>query len=200
VNSEIYYQKAITIDPRRETAYRYSATPFMRQKKFDLARDRYVEAMIAEPYNDMALRGITQWGSITSTKLGHPQVKFPAAGDAKAPDKNADGAAQAWAAYKTIRAEWVKSKFVAAYPKESKYRHSLKEESEAIRGALRTAAEKKVADPDLQLLQKLETAGMLETYILISNPDDGIIEDYGEYLTANRPKLRQYVLEYVIQK
>ena len=30
------------IDPTRETAYRYSATPFMNQKKYDQARERYI--------------------------------------------------------------------------------------------------------------------------------------------------------------
>ena len=37
-NAEIWYQKAIAIDPNRETAYRYSATPLMRQGKTAQAR------------------------------------------------------------------------------------------------------------------------------------------------------------------
>lgn len=48
-NAEVWYQKAIAIDPTRETAYRYSATPLMKQHKLDAARDRYVEAFITEP-------------------------------------------------------------------------------------------------------------------------------------------------------
>src|SRR5258708_35551632 len=36
--AEIWYQKAITIAPSRETAYRYSATTWMKQKRHDVAR------------------------------------------------------------------------------------------------------------------------------------------------------------------
>jgi tetratricopeptide (TPR) repeat protein len=60
-NAEIWYQKAITIDPNKETAYRYSATPLMKQRKTDAARDRYIEAFIVEPYNRFARGGLIQW-------------------------------------------------------------------------------------------------------------------------------------------
>jgi len=46
VQAEVWYQKAIAIDPNREIAYRYSAAPLMKQHKYDLARDRYVESFI----------------------------------------------------------------------------------------------------------------------------------------------------------
>ncbi|MCV5117183.1 tetratricopeptide repeat protein, partial [Escherichia coli] len=49
-NAEVWYQKAIAIDPNIETAYRYSATPLMKQKKYDQAKERYIEAWITEPY------------------------------------------------------------------------------------------------------------------------------------------------------
>ncbi len=46
VQAEVWYQKAIAIDPNREIAYRYSAAPLMKQHKYDLARDRYMESFI----------------------------------------------------------------------------------------------------------------------------------------------------------
>jgi tetratricopeptide (TPR) repeat protein len=201
-NAEKMYQKAIAIEPRRETAYRYSATPFMRQKKFEQARDRYIEALIAEPYSDMSPRGISQWANVTGVKLGHPEVKFPPAAEKsdKATEKKDDPVTKAWDAYRSVRAEWQKSKFAAAFPAEQTYRHSLKEETDAIRTALRSAGEKQAGNTDLQMLQKLEDAGLLESFVLLANPDEGIARDYAAYWADNRPKLRLYVLNFVIQK
>ncbi|MBK8467389.1 MAG: tetratricopeptide repeat protein [Chloracidobacterium sp.] len=76
-NAEKWYQRGIAIDPNRETAYRYSGTPLMKQKKYDVARDRYIEAYITEPYNKMSSRGIGQWAEATGAKLGHPVIDVP---------------------------------------------------------------------------------------------------------------------------
>ena len=75
--AEIWYQRAIAIDPNRETAYRYSATPLMKQGKTELARDRYIEAFITEPYNKFARAGLVQWAQITKTSLAHPVIDIP---------------------------------------------------------------------------------------------------------------------------
>ncbi len=199
VNAEKYYQKAIAIDPERETAYRYSGTPLMRQKKYDDARDRYVEAYITEPYGGMSSRGISQWAGATGAKLGHPKIKFPEAN--ATPDEKAEaGPALAWNAYLTVRAEWRKTKFAKTFPAEKTYRHSLKEEAEAIRSALRTAADKKIEDADLKTLQKMEGDGVLESFILLSEADEGIAADHRAYWKENRPSLRKYILNYVIAK
>lgn len=197
-NAEKSYQKAIAIDPERETAYRYSATPLMRQNKHAEARDRYVEALIAEPYSRMSSRGISQWADVTGAKLGHPTVKFPEA--SASPDAKAVGPASAWNAYLTTRAEWRNTKFAAVYPAEKSYRHSLKEEAEAIRAALKAAADKKIDDADLKILQKMDGDGVLESYILIARPDEGIARDHRAYWKDNRPSMRKYVINYVISK
>jgi len=72
-----WYEKAIAIDPTKETAYRYSATPLMKQGKTDAARERYIEAFITEPYNRFARAGLVQWGQLTKTALAHPQIEIP---------------------------------------------------------------------------------------------------------------------------
>src|SRR5258708_6053472 len=144
--AEASYQKAIAIDPNRETAYRYSATPLMKQQKYDLARDRYIEAFIAEPYSKFSAAGLTQWANVTKTKVGHPAIDIPTTvtydekGDAKI---NLDGGALlgggksdgsfAWISYGGTRTLWHKEKFVKAFPNEKTYRHSLAEETDALR-------------------------------------------------------------------
>ncbi len=206
-NAEKWYQRAIAIDPMRETAYRYSATPLMKQKKYDLARDRYIEAFITEPYSRMSPRGIGQWADVTEAELGHPvidvpEVTFDSAG--KAVPKTAisaeDASAKPWLAYLAAREIWKKEKFAKLYPKAAAYRHSLSEEAEAIRDAIAAAKVQKSPNKQFDLLAKIDADGLLEAYILLARPDDGIVEDHAEYLTNNRPKLRKYVVDYVIHK
>lgn len=206
-DAEKYYQKAIEIDPNRETAYRYSATYLMKQKKYDQARDRYIEAYIAEPYGGMSIRGINQWAEITGAQLGHPKVdipefKYDSAGKPVTVmnEKSLTEGSKAWLAYSLMRDSWNKEKFAKAFPKEVKYRHSLNEEVEALRSVLASAREQKLSHPHFELLQKLDSEGLLEAFILLAHADEGIAEDYASYRKDNRAKLRQYVLNYVIKK
>jgi tetratricopeptide (TPR) repeat protein len=211
--AEIWYQKAIAIDPNIETAYRYSATPFMKQRKMDQARDRYIEAFITEPYNRYARAGLVQWAEATQTTIAHPNIDIPTnvsfdeKGDAKINleasallgGKN-DGSF-AWISYGVARSSWRKEKFAKTFPTEKAYRHSLAEEVDALRQVLSTATSDKTVknlSPSLAKLKKLDEAGLLEAYILLARPDEGIAQDHPPYLKQNREKLRRYVMEYVV--
>jgi tetratricopeptide (TPR) repeat protein len=212
--AEIWYQKAIAIDPDKETAYRYSATPLMKQHKTDEARDRYVEAFIVEPYSRFARGGLIQWGQATQTKLAHPDIAIPTnvtfdeKGDAKINlDAGAllgdkDDGSFAWISYGVTRSTWRKEKFAKTFPNEKTYRHSLAEEADALRSVLSVAtADKKdkKLSPSLIRLKKLDEEGLLESYILLARPDDGIALDHPAYLKQNRDKLRRYVMQYVVK-
>ncbi len=206
-NAEKWYQRGIAIDPNRETAYRYSGTPLMKQKKFEAARERYIEAFITEPYNRMSSRGIGQWADATGARLGHPvvdipEVSFDAKGKAvpKVAIAADDASARPWLAYLAARETWKKEKFSKSFPKETAYRHSMQEEAEALRAAIVAAKEQKSTNKQFELLTKMDSEGVLEAFVLLARPDDGIAEDHPEFLKNNRPKLRQYVQNYVIQK
>ena len=211
--AEIWYQKAITINPLKETAYRYSATPLMKQGKTDAARDRYVEAFIVEPYSRFARAGLIQWSQLTGTNIGHPKIDIPSKvtfddkGDAKIDlDASAllggkDDGSFAWISYGVTRSAWHKGKFAQTFPNEKAYRHSLPEEADALRSVIAMAtSEKKVKklSPALAKLKKLNDEGLLEAYILLARPDEGIAQDYPAYLKQNRDKLRRYVVEFVL--
>ena len=212
--AEIWYQKAIAIDPNKETAYRYSATPLMKQRKTDEARDRYIEAFITEPYNRFARGGLVQWAQATGTQLAHPDISVPTnitfdeKGDAKINlDASAllggkDDGSIAWISYGATRSTWHKEKFAKTFPNEKTYRHSLAEEAEALRSVLSVASgdkKDKKLNPSLTRLKKLDDEGLLEAYILLARPDDGIAQDHPAYLKENRDKLRRYVAQYVVK-
>ena len=212
--AEIWYQKAIAIDPDKETAYRYSATPLMKQRKTDEARDRYVEAFIVEPYNRFARAGLVQWGEVTRTTLAHPQIDIPTditfdeKGDAKINLdastllSGTDDGSFAWISYGVARSSWRKEKFAKTFPGEKTYRHSLAEEADALRSVVSTATtdkRTKKLNPSLAMLKKLDEEGLLEAYILLARPDQGIAQDHPAYLKQSRDKLRRYVMEYVVK-
>jgi hypothetical protein len=114
----------------------------------------------------------------------------------------ADDGSVAWIGYSATRSEWYEKKFKQNYPNETAYRHSLKEEAEALRSVIavvkETAAKTKTLNPQLAMLVKLDQEGFLESYILLAMPDKGIAQDHAAYLKQNRDRLRQYVAKYVI--
>lgn len=209
-----WYARAIQINPDRETAYRYSATPLMRQQKYDEAKARYIEAFIAEPYNRMARAGLTQWAQTVGVRVGNPQINVPTFVappkgekvtvniDTAALDRD-DGSA-AWMMYGMMRTSWAVERFAKIFPSEKTYRHSLREEAEALNAvALAVKAQQqkgkvKTLAPDLALLVKLNDEGLLEAYILLARADEGISQDFADYRKSNRDKLRRYVVDYVI--
>ena len=210
---EIWYKRAIEIDPNKETAYRYSATPLMKQGKTQAARDLYIEAFITEPYNQFARSGLVQWAQVTKTAIGHPRIDIPT--DVTFDDKgNAkvnldasmlmggkDDGSFAWIAYGATRSAWRKEQFAKRFPSEPAYRHSLAEEAEALRSVITLAtADKKVKalSPSLAKLKKLNDEGLLEAYILLARADEGISVDHPAYLKEHRDRLRRYMIDYVV--
>src|SRR5215217_1928952 len=210
-----WFARAIAINPDRETAYRYWGDALMKQGRATEAGDKFVEAFIAEPYSRLARTGFLNWAQKVHVTLANPKVELPAnvtpkeggttitldSGMFKKDDKSGSGAA--WMLYGIIRASWSQSEFKKQYPNEPKYRHSLKEEAAALRGALKVLDEQKGADaksidPSLQILRKLEKEGLLEAFILLALPDDGIVQDFAAYRKTNTENLRRYVKQYVL--
>jgi tetratricopeptide (TPR) repeat protein len=211
-----WFARATQINPDRETAYRYSATPFLRAGKLDEAKIRYIEAVIAEPYNRLSWSGLGQWAEAAGVRLSHPRIEIPSsvkAGDGgdvkvtidpKVVDSNSSSTGTAaWMMYGIHRANWKLKEFAKTYPNETSYRHSLREESAALRGVVESVRiqlkEKKITqlDPSLANLVKLSDEELLEPFILFALADDGIAKDYSEYRKSNRDKLRRYLVQYV---
>lgn len=210
-----WFARAIQINPDRETAYRYWGDSLIRQGKVTEAGDKYVEAYIAEPYNRLARSGFVTWGERVNIRLAHPRVEFPASVNKKGDstsitldptmlDKgDKDGSSGAWMIYSFTRASWATSEFAKQYPNEKAYRHSLKEETSAIRAALKSLEKQKsgaaaTGDKALQILSKLEKEGLLEAFVLLAMPDAGIAADFADYRKTNVAELRRYVKQYVL--
>lgn len=220
----VWFAKAIAIDPNRETAYRYWADGLMNSGKNKEAEDKFTDAIIAEPYSSAAWRGLNQYAGRNNIQLAHPKivvpVDFSAKGDGNTNitlsidslmgSKKDDGSA-GWMMYGISRSNWqtgkdgkLSEKFAAAYPNERVYRHSLAEETDALRMVLVLSKDKegkkaKKLEPSVAKLKKLDEEGLLESYILFARSDAGIKQDYAAYRQNNRDKLKRYLTEYVMK-
>jgi tetratricopeptide (TPR) repeat protein len=222
---------AVAIDSNMETGYRYWGTVLEEQGKKAEARDKYIEAYIVDPYNARTASALIGWANLNSSRVSHPLVTIPTSvttgengntninldfsvlmGGGKG--KKDDDGSSSWMFYGIYRAGWSAGKdgklsedFTKAYPNETKYRHSLAEEKDALENVLSMATDddgkkKKKKEvklqPSLALLKKINDEGYLEPFILLAKADDGIKQDYPAYLAANRDKLRQYVVSHMI--
>jgi tetratricopeptide (TPR) repeat protein len=208
------YAKAIEINPNRETAYRYWADVLTKSGRLAEARLKLIEALVAEPYNKDVYRGVAQWAQVAGVRPAHPQIELPefkreSSGNKTTIDiavnaNETDGSsALMW--YGIARATWTDGKsFAKAYPAEKNYRHSLAEETEALRAVIEALANQEKAgrikslSPQLATLKKLGQAGLLEAYVLFARVDDGIAQDYAAYRATHRDKIRQYLNDNVM--
>src|SRR5439155_17232066 len=67
----VWFAKAIAIDVDRETAYRYWGDALEAQGKINEARDKFVDAIVAQPYTRNSFVGLTQWATRHKVALGH---------------------------------------------------------------------------------------------------------------------------------
>ena len=208
-----WFAQTIRINPDRETAYRYWGDALMLSGRMEEAREKFILAIVAEPYNRRSYVGLSQWASRTGAKLAHPAIEIPnsvktEAGkttinlDATSLDRK-DGS-QHWTIYSFMRAGYSRQ-FAKDHPNEEKYRHSLAEEMVALQAVVRAVSEdlKKgtqgIAD-QFKTLVRLNEAGLLEAFILLARADEGIALDYANYRASNRDKLQRYISEFVISK
>ncbi len=213
-----WYARAIRLDPDREQAYRYWGNALLKQARLDEARDKYIDAVVANPYDRYTWEnGLVRWANAKAVRLGNPKIDVQQSVtqtgenrttitiDPKSLEKSDDGRA-AWMWYGMTRAAWAANdheKFRKEYPGEKTYRHSLREEADALRGVVEAVRNQqkegkvKQLSPDLQTLVQLEEAGLLEAYVLFARTDEGIAQDYVEYRKTNRDKLHRYLAEYL---
>jgi tetratricopeptide (TPR) repeat protein len=208
------YARAIAINPDLDTAYRYWGNVLMEAGKLKEAREKLIEAVVAQPYIRAPWEFLAKWGERSKVELGHPRVEIAGSMSAEkdattiAIDPKSAGKADGsglWMLYHTRRSQWIKEKFAREFPGEKEYRHSLREEADALGLVANLATEslkdgrlkEKDLDVSIANLLRIHKAGLLEAFILLARADDGIARDYPEYRKTNRDRLRQYLNEFV---
>ncbi|MEJ7577745.1 MAG: tetratricopeptide repeat protein [Pyrinomonadaceae bacterium] len=207
-----WFARAIAIDADRETAHRYWGDALMLQGKQEEARAKFFDAIIAEPYGQLAWKGLIQWANRNAVKLAHPRIQPPNSTRGEGNNTtltldpgslNSMDGSNHWLMYDLTRVAWTRGEFLKQYPSERTYRLSLREEAAALRMVAEAASKDvksgkiKVLNPMLADLVRLNDAGLLEAYVLLGRADAGIMRDYADYRVSNRDKLKRYLTEHV---
>jgi tetratricopeptide (TPR) repeat protein len=205
-----WYERAMRLDPNLETAYRYYADMLAKQGDMAKARTMLIHAAVAEPYNKIVWREIRAWALINKTAFNvvYVAIPLPPKDDPASPAKGRADFSSAWRTYYSVKSEWKKgARFSQQFPKETEYRHSLYEESEALTAAANVleklkedaeSAKQFAENPSAGLLVNLHEAGLIDPYVLFSLGDDDIAKDYLPYRAKNRDKLEAYMDKFVI--
>jgi tetratricopeptide (TPR) repeat protein len=200
-----WFTKAIEINPNAETAYRYLGDALAKLGRNSEARDRYVDAVVAEPYNRLPREMLQRFA--TSRRLlqerrevAVPRLKIEAKdGKMNVGYDPADGPIVL--SYALARAKWLTDERKNYFPATAAPRHSLPEECYGLRAILTAAEELAKKDPaalekmsaTLATLKLLEDSGLLEAFVLLDRADAGIAEDYPAYRLQHRAELVRYI-------
>lgn len=200
-----WFSKAVGIDPNRETAHRYWGDALVKLGRVAEARDRYIDAVIAEPYNRLPREMIARFATAIKTPLQRPQIAVPAVEVALQDGKPSIGYnpddGPLVLAYALGRVKWLADEREKYFAKDTPSRHSLPEECFGLRQLIATAKELEPANPEvgkklgptLATLQALDRAGLLEACILFERADAGIAQDFAAYRLQHRAELVRYL-------
>jgi tetratricopeptide (TPR) repeat protein len=212
-----WFAKAIQLNPDRETAYRYWGDSLAMVGKNDAAREKYINGVIAEPYTRAAWVALRQWADRIQQPFNaiilqnKSSVKAEDGKSTVTIDEHAldqgNPEASGWIAYSGTRLVWQQGKFKKEFPNEATYRHSMREEAEALGTMVKVlapeaASEKKAKklDPTLLELIHIDQEGLLEPFVFLNRADPEIARDYPAYRAGHREKLYHYMDEFVLPK
>jgi tetratricopeptide (TPR) repeat protein len=208
-----WFAKAIELEPDREQAYRYWGDALLKQGKMKEARLKYIEGIVAEPYNAASSAGLRKW--LTQNKLALKKISITLP---QGPSVDENGktsisidtsmlakpdAGAAWIGYSAMRATFRKGQFPKVFPEAKTYRHSLAEEEYALSSVVLIYREtsknkQKSKDPSLDLLAEFKDEEMLAPFVLLTHADQGIAEDYNAYREGHRDKLIAFLDRYLV--
>ena len=171
----IWYAKATEINPDRETAWRYWSNVLLKYDRLDDARDKAIEAAVAEPFNRISRQALVGWAERAHVSMGFPRVDLPLRDTAATPSPGR-------VAYDSVRRALKGD------------RHTVAEEKAALQAAWRAGG----SDPTATNLKRMDDAGVLEAYIFFARADAGIAIDYPAYRSAHRDLLRKFWMDFVI--
>jgi tetratricopeptide (TPR) repeat protein len=214
-----WFAKAAELDPDRETAHRYGGDALMRTGKTDLAREEYLRAVIAEPYNAYTWRALHNYCQTTSLKPAVPAKNLPVAEVRPGKEKESEiSLPEDFTMFRVLyagaRGQWQKENPTAGDSVPPPYRHTIDEEIAALRALLVMVDEVKsneeaptddvtaalrTMEPTIAELREINDAGLLEAHVFFFRANQDIAADYGKYRDANRQKLRDYLATFYLR-
>jgi len=197
--------KAVTVDPQRETAYRYWGDVLLKEGKTEEARAKFIEGVVAEPYARFSWAGLANWAKAAKVQVGHPRFTGLDSSGVKLDGGNVTIYAQAGGDATMLISSYALGRTVWHAQNPEVKRHCLAEEAMALNGVAQMGLElsqsgKLKSKPIwLDELVRLQQLNLMEAYVLLGRPDQGISEDYPAYRQAHRDLLVKYLREVYTQ-
>ena len=206
-----WFAKAVSIEENRETAYRYWGDSLVAEGRMREAGDKFIDAIIADPGSRLAFEGLNAWAERNQISLTHPVVEHPGSpadsntsGGDKDEHSSVTSSESYWSHYGVTRASWKAKLFKIKYPRETKYRHSVQEEADALASVAEAISRDRRNGKTPRLSTSLSNVlnlyqdGLLEPFVFYTRVDDGIAQDYAGYRILHRDRLHRYWADYVV--
>lgn len=206
-----WFARATQIDANRETAYRYWGDALLQAGNSADAREKYIAAVIAEPYDQRSWGGLSEWAQKNKVQLNWVRLQdraklMPTASGPRVildPSFHSeDPMFSPWMAYVGRRIQWQKEEFQQKFPNEP-YRHTLAEEVDALKLMILAFSQPNFAgklEPPFAALVQVDQAGLIEPFALLNRADVGLAQDYPKYKAAHQDLIYRYLDEFVVPK
>ena len=217
-NAGVWFGNAVTIDPDRETAYRYWGDELFAAGDRMGAKSKYIDAIVAEPFTGVTWAKLEEWARVTRTpfviaRVQRPEFATPNGAlkvDASLEKETGDGRSS-WLVYQRVRASHGapaagQSTMAGAAGANGQftprgYVHTLAEEMDALNAMLADVMKNVQAgtvtadklDPGINAMLNLQKNGLLEPFVMLNFHDAGLRHEYPAYRAAHRELLESYV-------
>lgn len=206
-DAEPWFAKAIALNPDRELAYRFWGDSLLSQDKVKEATEKFIDAFVAEPYSRYSSDNIDKLTRKQKKQFSVITIAPPGTEGLEEirlrPEllSSTDGT-KYWLKFNEVRERWKNEIFKKTRPNEP-YRDSLGERAAAFKAVAEAASaaikagEIKNPHHSITNVIELNNKGLIESYILLLTPTEGVAEDYEAYRKTNRATLRKFLSEYV---
>lgn len=217
-NADVWFAKAVAIDPDRETAYRYWGDALWASGNKMGAKAKFIDAIIAEPFTGGTWSKLQQWAGATRTpfvivRVHRPEFTTPDGKlvvDSALEKETGDGHAS-WLVYERVRVAHgarTAGQVVMAGASGANgsftpngYVHTLDEEMAAVNAMLDDVQRKLASgtvteanlEPGLRAMLELRKEGMLEPFEMLNFHDAGLRYGYPAYRAQHRELLVRYL-------
>ena len=215
-NAGEWFAKAIKLDPDKETAYRYWGDALAASGKNDAAREKYINAVIAQPYTRPPWTALRQWSDRLNQQFNAILLQNKSSA-ATATDKavnldehslKSDNPETAgWDAYNNTRKSMAAGQISKGIPPRIHLPSQFERGGGSVgchglgaRSRRRLAEKGREPRPSLLALIRVDHEGLLEPFVLLNRADPQIAQDYPAYRAAHRDKLYRYMDEFVLPK